>query len=48
MLLTKTDTYQDVANNNLDSLNELCETTSFWHYDNRLDQEIVRILLAGG
>ena len=35
----------DVANNNLDSLNKLCEATSFWHYDNRLDQEIVRILL---
>ncbi len=37
----------DVANNDLASLNALCEKTgwSAWTFDNRLDQETVRILL---
>lgn len=37
----------DIAHNNLDSLNELCEKTGWpaWNYDYRLDQEEVRILL---
>ncbi len=42
----KEEIMQDVANNNLKKLNELTEKTSFYYYDDRLDQEEVRILLV--
>ena len=42
----KKDIMADVANHQLESLNALCEKTSFWNYDDRLDQEEVRILLV--
>ncbi|HSC24815.1 MAG TPA: hypothetical protein VLB80_01190 [Candidatus Babeliales bacterium] len=40
------DIMKDVKKNNFESFNALCENTSFWYYDNRLDQEEVRILLG--